>query len=155
MIRVDLNRILLLMINHHLFDFFHWLCLIELIITVVCEYLFAPSWHLTCLPLIWSLIPHHLWVLWLLTDPGLIRPHTLIRIVSLVLRHLTALYLDYPELLHHFLLPHRLRRKYLILCEYIRSLLLIICEAEIHLFVIIFKGVLSFVNKWVVAQVAN
>jgi hypothetical protein len=85
--------------------------------------------------------------------------------MSLILRDLTALYLDYPQLLeHHFLLSwegggcwvYRPRSEYLVLREDLGErcplniLLLIVCEAEIHLFIVIFivEGVLlSFIYE--------
>jgi hypothetical protein len=88
--------------------------------------------------------------------------------MSLILRDLAALYLDYPQLLEylHFLLSwegggcwvYRPRSEYLVLREDLRErlwcalniLLLIVCEAEIHLFIVIFivEGVLlSFIYE--------
>jgi hypothetical protein len=85
--------------------------------------------------------------------------------MSLILRDLAALYLDYPQLLeYHFLLSwegggcwvYRPRSEYLVLREDLRErsplniLLLIVCEAEIHLFIVIFivEGVLlSFIYE--------
>ena len=101
MIWINLNRILLLMLSCHLFYLYSidWLCLIELIITVVCKYLLVIvcSRNLTGLPLVGCLIPHRR-AKWLLADSRswYIRPHALICIVSLVLRYLRALYLNYP-----------------------------------------------------------
>jgi len=85
--------------------------------------------------------------------------------VSLILRDLAALYLDYPQLLEYLLLSwegggcwvHRPRSEYLVLREDLGErlwclilLLVIVCEAEIHLFIVIFivKGVLlSFIYE--------
>ena len=90
--------------------------------------------------------------------------------MSLILRYLAALYLDYPQLLEHLLLSwegggcwvYRPRSEYLVLREDLRErcyplniLLLIVCEAEIHLFIVVFEGVLSFVDERVIAQVGN
>jgi hypothetical protein len=85
--------------------------------------------------------------------------------MSLVLRDLAALYLDYPQLLeYHFLLSweggrcwvYRPRSEYFVLQEDLGErcplnilLLIIVCEAEIHLFIVIFivEGVLSFIYE--------
>ena len=104
-IRVDLHWVFELMLS--LFDINHWLCMTELIITVVCEYLLVVGGDFTGLPLVGSLIPRNHRVEWFLADPWRrhIRSHALVSVVSLVLWYLRALYLHDPQLLQYVFLP--------------------------------------------------